>query len=245
MSMRPVKLAFFLLLAFKNQSIAEEPTLPQLEHVERDKSLHSDGGPWRFEQAAIVDTARPRVLLIGDSILNGYLPYVKRELEGTVYADAWVNPYYQSGEVNNALAKVLEYGPYDVVHFNIGLHGWQEGRIQPGEFKPLTRAYVEVLRSNLPDAILIFANSTPVTAKNDPLALHPQINPIIVEHNRLATEVMNEMGVQVSDFYGLLVDNLEHARGDSFHWDSAAYKILGEQTCQSIRAALDTQSLHE
>jgi lysophospholipase L1-like esterase len=124
------------------------------------------------------------------------------------------------------------------MHFNIGLHGWQEGRIKPSEFKPLTRAYVEILRSKLPNSNLIWASSTPVTVKNKPLELDPQINPIIVEHNRLAAEVMAEMGVPVKDFYGLLVDKRELARGDGFHWNAAAYEILGDRAAQSIRSAL-------
>jgi hypothetical protein len=130
-----------------------------------------------------------------------------RELDGEAYVDAWVNPYYQSDAVNKALAKVLDHGPYDVVHFNIGLHGWNEGRIKPSEFQPLTRAYVEVLKSKLPDAKLIWASSTPVTI--------------------------------VSDFYGLLVNRRELARGDSFHWREPAYQILGHQASQSIRDALN------
>ena len=91
--------------------------------VETDKSLHSDGSPWRLHQAKVEDATRPRVLLIGDSILNGYRQFVVRELDGEAYVDAWVNPYYQSEAVNKSLAKELDHGPYDVVHINIGLHG--------------------------------------------------------------------------------------------------------------------------
>jgi hypothetical protein len=210
------------------------PTAP----VEKDKSLHSDGSPWRLHQAKVEDPTRPRVLLIGDSILNGYRHYVVESLDSDAYVDAWVNPYYQSDAVNKALAKVLDAAPYDIVHFNIGLHGYQEGRIKPEEFKPLTRAYVDVLKSKLPKAKLIWASSTPVTVKGKPLELNPEINPTIVEHNRLAAEVMEEKGVTVSDFYGLLVDKRELARGDSFHWNGPAYKLLGDSAAQSIRDAL-------
>ena len=227
-----------LLLAFAGSSLADDSTAPATAPVEKDRALHSDGSPWRLHQAKIEDPTRPRVLLIGDSILNGYRQYVVRELDGEAYVDAWVNPYYQSDAVNQALAKVLDHGPYDVVHFNIGLHGWQEGRIKPSEFKPLTRAYVQVLKSKLPNAKLIWASSTPVTIKNKPLELDPQINPIIVEHNRLAAEVMAEMGVPINDFYSLLVDKRNLARGDQFHWTGPAYQLLAEHATDSIRSAL-------
>jgi hypothetical protein len=234
-----------LLLICANQCLAEAPARPAATPVETDKSLHSDGSPWQLHQAEIEDATRPRVLLIGDSILNGYRDLVVRELDDEAYVDAWVNPHYQSDAVNKALAKVLDNGPYDIVHFNIGLHGYQEGRIKPEDFKPLTRGYVEVLQSKLPKAKLVWASSTPVTVKGRPLELDPQIDPVIVEHNRLAAEVMEEKGVTVSDFYGLLVDKRELARGDSFHWNGPAYKLLGDNAVQSIRRALSNSGASE
>lgn len=208
---------------------------------ETDARLHSDGKGWRLDQAKITDSKRPRVLLIGDSILNGYLKNVVSALEGEAYVDAWVNPYHQSDHVNKLLAEVLEHGPHDVVHFNMGLHGWTEGRIKPGTFEPLTKAYVEVLKSKLPNAKLIWASSTPVTMKDHPTALEPDINPIIIDHNRMAANVMAEMQVPVNDFYALLIDKRELARGDRFHWKPAAYQLLADQVVKSVRDALQDE----
>ncbi len=56
--------------------------------VETDTRLHADGKGWRVDRAKISDAKRPRVLLIGDSILNGYLKAVVPELEGKAYVDA-------------------------------------------------------------------------------------------------------------------------------------------------------------
>ncbi len=201
---------------------------------EEDKRLHADGKGWRLDKAKVADAARPRVLLIGDSILNGYLKQVTADLDGKAYVDAWVNPYNQSPHVNKLLAEVLAHGPYDVVHFNMGLHGWQKDRIKEGTFKPLTKAYVEVIRAKLPKAKIVWASSTPVTVKNKPTELEPAINPIIVEHNRLAAEVMAELNVPVNDFYALLQKKLELARGDQFHWKPEAYRLLADQVTASI-----------
>ncbi len=206
--------------------------------AESDARLHADGRGWRLDRAKITDPNRPRVLLIGDSILNGYSRQVVAALEGKADVDLWVNPYHQSEHLNRLLAEVLDNGPYHVVHFNMGLHGWQKGRIKEGEFQPLTKAYVEVIRRKLPQAKIIWASSTPVTVKGTPTELDPEINPIIVEHNRLAAEVMKELGVPVNDFYGLLVSKLELARGDQFHWRPEAYKLLADAAAESIIAAL-------
>lgn len=202
--------------------------------AESDARLHADGKGWRLDKAKIVDATRPRVLLIGDSILNGYLQQVVRSLDGTAYVDAWVNPYCQSEHLNKLLGEVLDQGPYDVVHFNMGLHGWQDGRIKPGTFEPLTKAYVRVIQTRLPRARIIWANITPVTSKGQPTQLDPQINPIVVEQNRLAERVMVEMRVPINDFYGLLAGKLDLARGDQFHWTPPAYKMLAKVATESI-----------
>lgn len=202
---------------------------------EADSRLHADGKGWRLDKAKITDAKLPRVLLIGDSILNGYGKQVTAALEGKAYVDMWVNPYCQSEYYNKLLAEVMEKnGPYDVVHFNMGLHGWQKGRIKDGTFESLTKAYVEVIKQKLPKAKIIWASSTPVTVKDKPTELNPEINPIIIDQNCMAAKVMKDLSVPVNDFYSLLVGKLDLARGDQFHWKGDAYKILAEAATESL-----------
>jgi lysophospholipase L1-like esterase len=212
-----------------------------LHAQETDTRLHADGKGWRLDKAKVTDAKRPRVLLIGDSILNGYLKQVTAVLDGKAYVDAWVNPYNQSEHLNRLLAEVLANGPYDVVHFNMGLHGWQKGRIKDGTFEPLTKQYVEVIREKMPGAKIIWAGSTPVTVKGKPGELDPEINPVIVGHNRMAAKVMKEMNVPVNDFYSLLAQKLELARGDQFHWKPEAYQILAQTVTESVLRELKTR----
>ncbi|MCX8487596.1 MAG: SGNH/GDSL hydrolase family protein, partial [Opitutales bacterium] len=183
----------------------------------------------------------PRVLLIGDSILNGYQGHATKLLAGKANVDLWVNPYNQSEGVNKLLGEVLANGPYDVVVFNMGLHGWQEGRIKPGTFEPLMKGYVEVLKAKLPKAKLLWASSTPVTVKGKPTEINAEINPNIVEQNRMAAKVMAEMGVPVVDFYGLLIDKRELARGDMFHWTGPAYNLIAQAAVDAILRELSTK----
>jgi hypothetical protein len=171
------------------------------------------------------------------------MAHVIKKLEGRAYVDAWVNPYNQSEHLNKIiLPEVLAKGPYDVIHFNMGLHGWQEGRIKPGTFEPLTRGYVEAIRAKLPDARLIWASSTPVLLEGDVKKLDPAINGTIIEHNRMAAKVMGHCRVPVSDFHALLADKLELARGgkDKFHWNGPAYQILGDKCVVEVLKALPT-----
>lgn len=209
--------------------------------VETDKRLQSDGKGWRVEKAVIKDAKLPCVLLIGDSILNGYQGRATKLLAGKANVDLWVNPYNQSEHVNKLLGEVLANGPYDVVVFNMGLHGWQEGRIKPGTFEPLMKDYVEVLKTKLPKAKLLWASSTPVTIKGKPTEINTDINPNIVEQNRMAAKVMAEMGVPIVDFYGLLVDKRELARGDMFHWTGPAYDLIAQAAVDAILRELSAK----
>jgi hypothetical protein len=229
------RLAFLLIPFFTIQSPAAD------KPIETDPRLHSDGKGWKLNQATIKDPKRARMLLVGDSILSGYMAHVIKTLEGKAYVDAWVNPYNQSDHLNKViLPGVLAKGPYDVIHFNMGLHGWQEGRIKPGTFEPLTRGYVDVIKATLPKAMLIWASSTPVLQEGSIKKLDPVINGTIIEHNRMAAKVMAECGVPVSDFYALLVNKLDQARGgkDKFHWNAPAYQILGDKCAQEVLKAL-------
>ncbi len=230
--MRPL----LCLLVALTASAADRPA-----PVETDKRVQSDGKGWRIEKAVIKDAKLPRVLLIGDSILNGYQGKATKPLAGKANVDLWVNPYNQSTHVNKVLGEVLDNGPYDVVVFNMGLHGWQEGRIKPGTFEPLTKGYVEVLKAKLPKAKLFWASSTPVTAKGKPTELNPEINPNIIEQNRMAAKVMAEMGVPVVDFYGLLVEKRHLARGDMFHWTTPAYDLIALAAVEAILRELPTK----
>jgi hypothetical protein len=231
---RALLLYFVVAIASSSAVAADAP-------VETDPRLHSDGKGWKLNQATVKDPALPRVLLIGDSILSGYMAHVIRALEGKAYVDAWVNPYCQSDHLNTKiLPEVLAKGPYDVVHFNMGLHGWPEGRIKPGTFEPLTKGYVDVIKAKLPQAKILWASSTPVLLGGEVKQLDPVINANILEQNRMAAKVMAEAGVPVIDFYALLVDRIDLARGgkDKFHWNAPAYKILGDTCAGAVLKAL-------
>lgn len=211
---------------------------PEAKPAEKDPRLQSQGKTWGLYQAAITDPKMPRVLLVGDSILNCYRGFVIKALDGKAAVDVWLNPYCQSDKYNQQLAEVLDKGPYDIVHINVGLHGFQEGRIKEGTFEPLTQKFIEILRQKNPQVVIIWANTTPVTRKDMPGELDPVINSTILQHNQMAANVMTKMNVPTNDFYSLLINHLDLAKGDQFHWTAPAYKILGDAAAASILTKL-------
>ena len=226
-----------------SKTTAPKPPARSSAATESDPRLHADGAGWRLDQATRIDPKRPRVLLMGDSILNGYLADTVKALEGQAYIDAWVNPLAQSSyRLHEMLAEVLARGPYDIVHVNMGLHGWQKGRIPDGQFEPLTRKLVETIRARAPSATFIWASSTPVTTKGKPGELDAEINPVIIEHNRLAAKVMAEMKVPVNDLYTVLAARLDLARGDQFHWKPEGTALLKDAVVATLQRELKART---
>jgi len=201
---------------------------------EKDPRLPAKGPGWQLEKATIADTNRPRVLLIGDSILRGYSRMVIQSLQDKAYVDLWLTPMWQSDKFNKALANVLDQGSYEVIHMNIGLHGWPAGRIKDEEYEPLTRAFLKVIRDKCPKAKLIWASTTPFLNKTNLQELEPAINPIIVKRNQIDAKIMTEAGVPINDFYSLLVGRKELNGGDGAHWKQPAYQLLADVAAKSI-----------
>ncbi|MBI9064318.1 MAG: SGNH/GDSL hydrolase family protein [Marinilabiliaceae bacterium] len=207
--------------------------------ADKELGLHSEGGPWKFYPATEVNDTLPKVLLIGDSVMNGYHQSVIDSLKGSVNVDYWLTPVHLKSEhLFTDLAKVVSFRDYDVIHFNIGLHGWPKGRIADDEYVPLLDKYVSTIKENSDHSRLIWASITPVTER-EKAELNKEINPVIVERNGLAAGVMKKYHVSVNDLYGLVDDKLHLARGDRFHWKSGGYKLMGEQCISYITEGLN------
>jgi hypothetical protein len=229
-----------LLLSVVARVHSQAPAIPQGK--ETDPNLPPKGGSWSLREATVTDPSLPRVLLIGDSITNSYLEPVRKALAGKANIDAWITPTTQADKsLPKTIAAILGWQKYAVVHFNLGLHGWQQGRIPEGQYEPLTRQLVQNLRAGAPQATLIWATITPVTVKGEPEKLNPEIQPTIVEHNRMALAVKKSEGVEIDDLAGLMAEHLPMAAGDMFHWKAPGVALLTESVTKSISTALEKQ----
>lgn len=219
-------------LAGSNPAIANPPSDAKL-------GLHSDGGGWGFTRAARPAPALPRVLLVGDSVMNGYRGEVIRLLAGKANVDTWATGMHLGDErLIEDLVKVLGQGPYAVIHYNIGLHDWPEGRIPPEQYEPLMVRYFETYRTKAPAATLVWASSTPVTAKGGK-TLDPHINPTIVRQNEVAARVAKARDIPINDLYALGEQNLALARGDQFHWTPEGSNLMARRVAGLVAASLE------
>ena len=202
---------------------------------EANARLHPIGGNWGFIRATEANPNLPRVLLIGDSIVGAYKDQVIAGLAGKANVDVWTTGLHEGHpDLLPLLRTVLAHGPYAIVHFNIGLHGWPKGRIPEGQYEPLMRRYVATLRTEAPTARLIWASTTPVTVKGVPTNLDPGINPIIAARNVIAAHIMQENHIPVDDLNGLMADKLNLAAGDQFHWSQAGVEVQSQAVVACI-----------
>ena len=141
-------------LAISTFLVAAEPT-PR----PKPQTAAKPGG-WGVRQVLVADPKLPCVLLIGDSILNGYNARAADLLRGKVSLDVWVTPkHIGSKDLPADMKAIFAEHAYDVILFNdIGLHAWEPGRIPEGQYEPLLRAHLANLHKFAPKAKLIFAN---------------------------------------------------------------------------------------
>lgn len=196
---------------------------------------------WGVRQVLASDAKLPRVLLVGDSILNGYHRQAAELLRGKVNMDVWITPKHIGVKsVRDELKAICAEHSYDVILFNdIGLHAWAPGRIPEGQYEPLMRAHLANLREFAPQAKLIWASTTPMTTKTRPIALDPEFGPLIVERNEIVARLMRENKIPMADYYAILAGKLDLAAGDRFHWTKPAYELLAQRAAECITRALD------
>jgi len=198
-------------------------------------------GGWQLAKATITDASLPRVLLIGDSILSAYRPRVAKALKGKANVDGWITPiHHGSPNILAQFKEVIAEGPYTVIHFNLGLHGYQKGRIPAGQYIPLTKQLVEQIRASAPKAKIIWASTTPILQKGVVDAVDPELNPVIIDHNALAAQVMAEYQIPVNDLYTLMLPHLHWRAGktDQFHWQAPAYDVMAKAVVECVEKAL-------
>jgi len=182
-----------------------------------------------------------KVLLLGDSIREGYEPYVRELLteEADVMAPGKNGRFakYTLWGVNLWL-KELGSPCVDVVHWNNGL--WDVHREAPMT-EPLTsiEEYVHTL-DRIADELartgarIIFATTTPVRA--DAVG---RTNGEIDQYNEAAARLMKERGIALNDLNGALRPRLnEYVCEDRLHLTDAGSRRCAERVAAAVREQL-------
>lgn len=199
---------------------------------------------------------RPRVLIIGDSISYGYLPFVRAALSNRM--DIIHAPGNSAATVTGLkrLDTWLGNKKWDVIHFNFGLHDMKyvnpaSADSDMAELVPVNKGTqwvpVEQYEPNLlrlvqrlkkTGAKLIWCTTTPVP---DGVVGRVPGNEIV--YNAAALRVIRSEGIPIDDLHAL-VGSPEHrlamgGKPRDVHYTDAGSKVLAAAVVNAIETALD------
>jgi acyl-CoA thioesterase-1 len=195
-----------------------------------------------------------RVLLLGDSISMGYHDEVVRLLGGRAVVR---RPMNSNGKgkancagTNNGVVRLdqwlaMDGGPWDVIHFNFGLHDLKRVHPQTGKNSddpadphqaPPERYEAQLrditARLQATGARLVFATTTPVPEGD----LRPWRAPQdAVDYNAVARRVMDEAGVPINDLYAFALPLLaEIQQPENVHFTKDGSRALATEVVRAI-----------
>ena len=176
-------------------------------------------------------TTLPRMLLIGDSIARSYYPRARERLaEDYACARFATSKCVCDPVFAKELDLVLRAYDFGFIHFNNGLHGW--GYDEKAYGRGLAEAF-DVLIGAVGTQRLVWATTTPVRQKGDPLDLDSRTDRVRAR-NRLAAELAAERDLAVNDLFGAVIDHPEYASDDGVHFTPEGQTILGDQAAECI-----------
>jgi len=173
----------------------------------------------------------PRVLLIGDSITQGYAPKVAEKLKEKVsVARLATSKSIGDPALLAEVALVLDQCRFDVVHFNNGLHGWGYSE---EEYQKHFPELLATIHQHAPKAKLIWATITLVRQSAN-LAIFDERTKRVEARNKIAEGIVTKEGIAVDDLYTLVKDHPEYWSHDGVHFNGKGIAIQAEQVSKRI-----------
>lgn len=169
----------------------------------------------------------PRVLLIGDSITRAYFSAVEKALAGKAYAGRIATSKAIGDPVlPQEIALLASEYKFDVIHLNIGMHGWEYSE---EDYKTYLPELVAAVRKAAPEAKLIWASTTPVRKDREKGASNSRIE----RRNAIAREFCKAAGIPIDDLYATIAPHVE-LHSDDIHFNPEGSALLAKQVADSI-----------
>lgn len=176
---------------------------------------------------------KKRILLIGDSICNGYQEMVRDLLSNEFYVDYLATSHSVDSDFYRAMVGgIAKDSRYDLIHYNFGLHGFHMDK------EAYCESYEIMLKTLMEAAPVSLALSTivyePGNAKLD-------------DRQTGAAKERNEVVLALAKQYGLDVDDLwtvscqipmEGRSDDGIHYEDAGWELLAKAVADFVRNRL-------
>lgn len=182
-------------------------------------------------------TNLPRVLLIGDSITRDYFPEVEKRLAAKAYVGRLSSAAFVADPaLLQQVQMVLSQYKFDVIHFNNGMHGWHYSETDYDQALP---ALITTIRSNAPQARLIWANTTPLRdgkgANGDPQAEYSDER--IAARNKIAGEIMAAQKIPVNDLFTPMLGHRDFYQ-DNVHFNGQGVQVQAAKVAAAVEKEL-------
>ena len=185
-----------------------------------------------YNASAMIHNDRPRVMLVGDSIVAQYQGKVSNLLKGKAYMSYWASSYCVTSPIYLKLLEAFlddPTKPYDVIHFNNGLHSLNT---PPEAYAKRYREAIALIRRKAPTTKIIICTSTPLKDA-------PEKNERVKKLNEIAREVMAQEGVEIDDLYSVAraMSDDWHSQ-DGTHYTPEGYQALAEAVADCLKGHL-------
>lgn len=179
---------------------------------------------------------RPRVLLAGDSIVKGYYGGVEKLLgEKANCARFATSKFLAHPDYLAELGLIVKRFPFDVIHVNNGLHGWDYSEDQ---YREGLRALLGFLKQEAPNAKIIWGMSTPIRDSANLAQFSNEKNERVKARNAIAAELTREAEVPADDLYTLVEGHPEYFAEDGVHYNDEGRAVQAKQVASFVESHL-------
>lgn len=184
------------------------------------------------------------IMIIGDSISNGYTPLVRELLEGKNIEIESIS----NGDSAQLLVGVPDWiaeKKLDLIHFNCGLHALRFFRSSQAYQEPLEiytahlGAAARWLRAHTP-ARLVWASITPVITERITLD-YVRFENDVLAYNAAAKKIMDDLDIPINDLHQVLVAaGVSDSLGpDGVHMTDKGNALLAQAVAAAITSRLE------
>lgn len=175
----------------------------------------------------------PRVLLIGDSITNGYQEHVREKLRGVCYVD-YISSSFSVEEKRYQLLidTFFKFSDYDLIHYNFGLHG---EHLSKNTYKKWVKKTAERLAEKSKVALV----KSTVIFKEGNKKLDNKWMKKVNERNQALEEIAEENKYVIDDlFTASTMVATEKRYPDGTHYLTEGYQELASTVAEFIKKNL-------
>ena len=193
-----------------------------------------------------------KIVLIGDSIREGYDRYVKQAFDGVAMV---CYPPENCRFTTYIIRNLIEWktnmnwgDDVDLIHWNAGC--WDNLIMSDGEnlisleqYRNNVDRICRLIKQYFPYAKMIFATTTPVMEEGFQGLPYRRLNTDTERYNEAACEIVQKHGGTINDLYGLLKDNHRELHSDRTHYYSKeGTQVITNQVIACIEEALHIQA---